>query len=375
MTAQSDIGPDQSYACPAFGGSVVYPVRPRFPDSLRVPPETAELSRSAYESVSCRFVLAVLSLLSCQPLPAAAGLPQAPATAAAQQPPAKPATRKPEQKPTSRSPSEPPKYEETVVVSASQRRGEAGQRAGDDERDHRRPRSRPAPSPNFAELLRSIPGVNITQVSARDINVTSRGATGTLATGQLALLDGRSLYQDFFGFVMWDFLPVNLNEVKQIEVIRGPASAVWGANALNGVVNVITQVAARDAGHERRVSGSAASTAPDAGRRLAVVRQRHHAADAPNERWAYKLSAGGYSQDAFARPTGQIPCDDPRGLRGPTSDLSRRSSTRARRSRSSTPASTTTTRTAASCRSPAASPAPTASCTPASARSTSAAAR
>src|SRR5919198_846019 len=66
-----------------------------------------------------------------------------------------------------------------------------------------------------------------------------RGATGTLATGQLALLDGRSLYQDFFGFVMWDFLPVNFNEVKQVEVIRGPASAVWGANALYGVVNVI----------------------------------------------------------------------------------------------------------------------------------------
>lgn len=40
---------------------------------------------------------------------------------------------------------------------------------------------------------------------------------------------------------MWDFLPVNLNEIKQIEVIRGPASAVWGANAVNGVINVITK--------------------------------------------------------------------------------------------------------------------------------------
>ena len=71
--------------------------------------------------------------------------------------------------------------------------------------------------------------------------MTSRAATGTLATGLLALLDGRSLYQDIFGFVMWDFLPVNLNEIKQIEVIRGPASAVWGANAVYGVVNVITK--------------------------------------------------------------------------------------------------------------------------------------
>ena len=89
-----------------------------------------------------------------------------------------------------------------------------------------------------------MPGLNITQVSARDINVTSRAPTGTLATGQLALLDGRSLYQDFFGFVMWDFLPVDLSEIKQIEVIRGPASAVWGANALYGVVNVIIEISA-----------------------------------------------------------------------------------------------------------------------------------
>ena len=77
----------------------------------------------------------------------------------------------------------------------------------------------------------------------------------SLATSQLALLDGRSLYQDFFGFVMWDFLPVNLDEIKQIEVIRGPASAVWGANALNGVVNVITKIAAGDAGRRRSSVG------------------------------------------------------------------------------------------------------------------------
>ena len=133
-----------------------------------------------------------------------------------------------------------------------------------------------AASPNFAELLRTVPGVNITQVSARDINITTRGSTGTLATGQLALLDGRSLYQDFFGFVMWDLLPVNLNEVKQIEVIRGPASAVWGANAFNGVVNVITKSPREMQGTSAVSLASAASI--DAGRRgfrtRSVVRQR-----------------------------------------------------------------------------------------------------
>ena len=64
-----------------------------------------------------------------------------------------------------------------------------------------------APSASYAELLRGVPGMNVTQTSARDINLVSRSATGTLSTSQLALIDGRSIYQDFFGFVAWDFLP------------------------------------------------------------------------------------------------------------------------------------------------------------------------
>ena len=72
------------------------------------------------------------------------------------------------------------------------------------------------------------------------------------------MLDGRSLYQDFFGFVMWDFMPANLDEIKRIEVIRGPASAVWGANALNGVINVITKTPREMAGTS--VSRSASAT-------------------------------------------------------------------------------------------------------------------
>ena len=112
-----------------------------------------------------------------------------------------------------------------------------------------------SPAENYGDLLRSVPGVNVIQTSARDINVTSRQATSTLATSQLALLDGRTIYQDFFGFVLWDFLPVNMNEIKQIEVIRGPASAVWGANAQTGVVNIITKSPREIAGTTLTFSG------------------------------------------------------------------------------------------------------------------------
>jgi len=194
--------------------------------------------------LACRVALAVTVCAFAAPTAGAAQQPpaqQAPAQQALAQQATSPQDPKDAQKPDPKAAEQKPqRYEETVVVSASKTEEKLvnapatitviGLRALET-----------ATSQNFAELLRAVPGLNITQVSARDINITTRGATGTLATGQLALLDGRSLYQDFFGFVMWDFLPVNLNEIKQIEVIRGPASAVWGANALYGVVNVITK--------------------------------------------------------------------------------------------------------------------------------------
>jgi outer membrane receptor protein involved in Fe transport len=161
---------------------------------------------------------------------------------------------------------------------------------------------------DYATLFRTVPGVNVSQTSAREVNITSRGATGTLSTSQLALIDGRSMYLDFFGFIAWDFLPVNFNEVKQIEIIRGPASAVWGANAMSGVVNIITKsprelngtsVAMGYGVFDREVGGNGA----DAGG-LWYINGYH--AGVINDRWSYKLSGGFYSTDAFSRPLGLI---------------------------------------------------------------------
>ena len=97
------------------------------------------------------------------------------------------------------------------------------------------------PAQNYGDVLRAVPGMNVIQMSARDINLTSRQATSTLATSQLTLVDGRSVYLDFFGLILWDLVPTNPNDIRQIEVVRGPASVVWGANALTGVVNIITK--------------------------------------------------------------------------------------------------------------------------------------
>src|SRR6187431_1627116 len=62
-----------------------------------------------------------------------------------------------------------------------------------------------SPAQNYGDLLRSVPGLNVIQMSARDINVTTRQSTNTLANTQLKLLDGRSIYLDFFGLVLWDY--------------------------------------------------------------------------------------------------------------------------------------------------------------------------
>jgi outer membrane receptor protein involved in Fe transport len=168
------------------------------------------------------------------------------------------------------------------------------------------------PGTNMGDLLRAVPGINITQLTARDVNVTTRGATSTLATSQLALVDGRSVYLDFFGMVMWDLVPTATSEIKQIEVIRGPASAVWGANAMSGVVNVITmsprELATSAAGSsftigagffDRDATGVDNSTGA-----LFYVNGTH--AEAVNDKWSYKISAGYFGQDALPRPTGTI---------------------------------------------------------------------
>jgi iron complex outermembrane receptor protein len=223
----------------------------------------------------------------------------------AQQPEPPPATPPPAgQQPAPPEPAD-PTYEETVVVSGSRAQEKLANTPVTMTVIGTR-QIESATSQNFAELLRAVPGLNITQTSARDINVTSRAATGTLATGQLALLDGRSLYQDFFGFVMWDFLPVNLNEIKQIEVIRGPASAVWGANALNGVINVITRTPREMQGTTATLGvGAFERTGGEDAGSLWYVSGTHAAAI--NDRWAFKLSAGGYVQDPLSRPAGFIP--------------------------------------------------------------------
>jgi outer membrane cobalamin receptor len=86
-----------------------------------------------------------------------------------------------------------------------------------------------------------VPGVNVARINAHTWAVTVRGFNGRFNNKLLVLMDGRTVYTPNFGGVVWDVLDLPLSNVERIEVIRGPGGSVWGANAANGVINIITR--------------------------------------------------------------------------------------------------------------------------------------
>jgi len=94
---------------------------------------------------------------------------------------------------------------------------------------------------NIADLLRRVPGLDVLRISPSDAQISARGFNESNNNDVLLLIDGRSSYVDFFGIVVWDDLPIVLEEIERIEIIRGPGSALYGANAFSGVINIITK--------------------------------------------------------------------------------------------------------------------------------------
>jgi len=91
------------------------------------------------------------------------------------------------------------------------------------------------------DVLRMAPGVNVARLNANSWAVSIRGFNDLFADQTLVLVDGRSVYDPLFSGVYWGDLDVPLEDIERIEVIRGPGGTVWGANAMNGVINIITR--------------------------------------------------------------------------------------------------------------------------------------
>jgi len=96
---------------------------------------------------------------------------------------------------------------------------------------------------SIPEALRLAPGVEVARIDADHWSVAIRGFAGQFSKNLLVLIDGRSVYTPLFSGVYWDAQNVMLEDVERIEVIRGPGGTIWGANAVNGVINIITKSA------------------------------------------------------------------------------------------------------------------------------------
>jgi len=163
------------------------------------------------------------------------------------------------------------------------------------------------PLDDYQDLFRLVPGVNAAIFSAGDISINTRRATGTIANGTLAMIDNRTVYNDFNGQTWWNGLPLDPNEIKQVEVLRGPSSAVWGANAMDGVVNILTK-------SPREMQGATAML----GAGELDTRYGSLTYAGVNNRLGYKATAGYYEMGPYERPTGSVPGSESPGNPGGT---------------------------------------------------------
>jgi iron complex outermembrane recepter protein len=159
---------------------------------------------------------------------------------------------------------------------------------------------------SIPDLLRMVPGLDVAQIDSGNWAISARGFNGQYSNKLLVLIDGRTVYSPLFAGVFWDSQNVPLDIIERIEVIRGPGSAVWGSNAVNGVINIITRSAGDTQGGHIIVGAGNDSVGPES---ISYGGKARAVGD-------YRVSALGFNNSALptlARLPGQ---DDWRFVRG-----------------------------------------------------------
>lgn len=153
---------------------------------------------------------------------------------------------------------------------------------------------------SLPEALRLASNLHVAQVDSRQWAIGARGFNGTTANKLLVLIDGRTIYTPLFSGVFWDVQDIPLADIERIEVISGPGATLWGANAVNGVINVISKSPQDTRGLLVAGGGGTAlrgfGTARYGGTAGAGVR--------------YRVYGKGFDRDATASPTGLSATDD-----------------------------------------------------------------
>ncbi|HYL77260.1 MAG TPA: TonB-dependent receptor [Bryobacteraceae bacterium] len=108
---------------------------------------------------------------------------------------------------------------------------------------------------SIPEALQWVPGLTVLSVDGRSWAISARGSARLYADKILVMIDGRSLYTPLFAGVIWDSIDVPMEDIEQIEVVRGPGAVMWGPNAVNGVINIITKRALSTKGAAMSVAG------------------------------------------------------------------------------------------------------------------------
>jgi iron complex outermembrane receptor protein len=152
---------------------------------------------------------------------------------------------------------------------------------------------------SIPELLRMVPGLQVARIDANSWSVTARGFAGRFADKMLVLIDGRSIYSHMFSGVYWEQNTVPLDDIERIEVIRGPGATMWGANAVNGVINIITKPASETQGLMVSAGGG------NEERASATVRYGGRAGD----HISYRADADYFQEGPFSTATGQAAHD------------------------------------------------------------------
>lgn len=153
----------------------------------------------------------------------------------------------------------------------------------------------------FPEALRLVPGMHVGRVSAHGAAISARGFTDVFSNKLLVLQDGRSLYTPLFSGVFWDAQDTMFEDIERIEVVRGPGATLWGANAVNGVINILTKPASETQGS---LVGVTAGTDPRISARAryggALDRATHFRVYAKHTDHAHSpAAAGGDAHDAW----------------------------------------------------------------------------
>jgi iron complex outermembrane receptor protein len=159
---------------------------------------------------------------------------------------------------------------------------------------------------SIPEALRLAPGVEVARIDSHTWAISIRGFNSTTANKLLVLLDGRSLYTPLFSGVFWDVQDTLLEDVERIEVVAGPGGTLWGANAVNGVVNIITRHAADSHGTFLEAGGGDEERGFGAARYGARLGDRTHG----------RFYAKGFERDANELTSGRDATDDWRMAQG-----------------------------------------------------------